>query len=83
MSERKRKLDVGWDVSSSSQAAPVSASSVDSSVNPWTGRPYTQQYLNILEKRKGLPVWEQRDAFLATVAKHQVRAYLCYTNMCV
>lgn len=58
MSERKRKLDL--------------TPSTSTEINPWTGIPYTAQYHAILEKRKGLPVWEQKQAFIDLVAKHQV-----------
>jgi hypothetical protein len=40
-------------------------------INPHTGRPYSQRYYDILEKRKGLPVWQQRDDFLKIMKSHQ------------
>jgi pre-mRNA-splicing factor ATP-dependent RNA helicase DHX15/PRP43 len=40
-------------------------------VNPWTGRPYTPKYYEILSKRKGLPVWQQQEEFTETLAKNQ------------
>ena len=40
-------------------------------VNPWTGRPYTPKYYEILSKRKGLPVWQQQKEFTETLAKNQ------------
>jgi pre-mRNA-splicing factor ATP-dependent RNA helicase DHX15/PRP43 len=40
-------------------------------VNPWTGRPYTPKYYEILKKRKDLPVWQQQEEFTETLAKNQ------------
>ena len=39
--------------------------------NPLTNRPYSNRYYDILEQRKKLPVWEQRDEFFAMLAKNQ------------
>ena len=36
------------------------------------GRPYTNRYFEILEKRKNLPVWEQKKEFLDLFEQHQV-----------
>ena len=50
MTERKRKLDVFDDKPTgfSSQPPPLRAG-----VNPFTGRPYSARYFDILAKRKG------------------------------
>ena len=56
----KRQLDVGSSGGSSSSAAP--------GINPLTGRPYSQRYFQILEGRKKLPVWEQRNEFFGASA---------------
>ena len=40
-------------------------------VNPWTGRPYTPKYYEILKKRKDLPVWQQQQEFTETLSKNQ------------
>jgi hypothetical protein len=46
MGDRKRKLDVFTsDAPSSTNGAAT--------VNPYTGRPYSQKYYDILQKRKG------------------------------
>lgn len=48
--ERKRKLEGFDDV----PAKRLSGGAADgSSVNPYTGRPYSQKYYDILEKRTG------------------------------
>ncbi|KAK9814960.1 hypothetical protein WJX73_003260 [Symbiochloris irregularis] len=61
--DRKRKLDdTGF-----SNGAPAQAASV----NPFTGRPYSTKYYDILEKRKGLPVWQARDDFTKMINSHQ------------
>jgi len=43
-----------------------------SNINSWTGKPYSQRYYDILEKRKQLPVWEQREEFYQAISKSQV-----------
>ncbi|KAJ1634885.1 P-loop containing nucleoside triphosphate hydrolase protein [Pavlovales sp. CCMP2436] len=40
-------------------------------INPYTGRPYSQRYFEILSKRKQLPVWEQKADFLNMLKKNQ------------
>ena len=57
--KKKRKIDLG--------AKPSS-----SRINPYNDRPFSNRYFEILEKRKGLPVWEQKDDFLAVFEKNQV-----------
>mmetsp|Transcript_7357 Transcript_7357/g.11638 ORF Transcript_7357/g.11638 Transcript_7357/m.11638 type:complete len:700 (-) Transcript_7357:228-2327(-) len=60
---RKRKLDtslLGFD----KKAKP-------GTMNPLNGRPYSQRYHDILEKRKTLPVYAEREKFCDLVAKNQ------------
>lgn len=45
---------------------------VHTSVNPLTDKPYTRRYFNILETRKTLPVYEQREKLLDAVRKNNV-----------
>ena len=40
-------------------------------INPHSGRPYSQRYFQILEGRKKLPVWEQRQEFFDVIKKNQ------------
>ncbi|KAJ9542996.1 hypothetical protein OSB04_022703 [Centaurea solstitialis] len=40
-------------------------------VNRWNGRPYSQRYYDILEKRKTLPVWHQKEEFLKALKDNQ------------
>lgn len=40
-------------------------------VNPWNGRPYSQRFFEILEKRKSLPVWQQKEEFLKVLSTSQ------------
>ncbi|KAL6765945.1 DEAH-box nuclear pre-mRNA splicing factor [Haematococcus lacustris] len=61
-SDRKRKLDVG-DTRDGRDSAPH--------VNPYTGRPYSTRYYDILEKRKGLPVWQAKGEFVRMINNHQ------------
>ncbi|KAI3739130.1 hypothetical protein L2E82_29525 [Cichorium intybus] len=46
-------------------------SSFTSLVNRWNGRPYTQRYYDILEKRKTLPVWHQKEEFQKALKDNQ------------
>ena len=41
-------------------------------MNPYTNRPYSSNFYSILEKRKTLPVWEQKDLFIENFKTHQV-----------
>ena len=59
----KRSLDVSG-LAASGSAAP-------GGINPYSGRPLSSRYFTILESRKRLPVWEQRDGFFELVKKHQ------------
>lgn len=59
--EKKMKLE-------ESSCPPARASGV----NPLTGRAYSAQYYQILEKRKKLPVMEYKEQFLKIVAANQI-----------
>ncbi len=72
--ERKRK-SLFEDAPAASAGSKKLPDSTKSDVNPWTGKPYSQRYYGILEKRQGLPVAEHREAFLELVARHQVSGY--------
>jgi len=61
----KRALDVsGLGSASTVPGAPPG-------INPHSGRPYSQRYFQILETRKKLPVWEQRNDFFEMIRKNQ------------
>ena len=79
--ERKRKVSL-FDVVDETS---VSAKSVKSNgamsnnnnggsslINRWNGKPYSQRYYDILDKRKNLPVWHQKEEFLQVLKKNQV-----------
>ena len=57
----KRRLDIPETVSSKRNVL----------VNPLNQRTFSPHYFKILEQRKGLPVWEQKDEFLKLVRAHQ------------
>lgn len=78
--ERKRKVSLFDVVDESSvsklaktNGGPMSNSSVTATplVNKWNGRPYSQRYYEILEKRKTLPVWQQKEEFLRVLKENQ------------
>ena len=70
MTERKRKLDLGDLEAPPSKMSKTSEETPQ--INPYTGRPYSARYYEILEKRKQLPVWERREEFLKLITEHQV-----------
>ncbi|KAI9355943.1 P-loop containing nucleoside triphosphate hydrolase protein [Zopfochytrium polystomum] len=52
--------------------AAVAEAYENSDVNLFTGRPFTQKYRSILEKRRSLPVHKQRDEFLQLIHNNQI-----------
>lgn len=80
--ERKRKVslfDVVDETSVSSKTSKsngggfstMANSSGDGNVNLWTGKPYSQRYFEIFEKRKTLPVWQQKGEFFQVLKDNQ------------
>jgi len=61
---RKRKIDLGEEL--------PNKKTLPSNINPYTGRPYSAKYYEILEKRKSLPIWEHKDTFLKMFKENQV-----------
>lgn len=47
------------------------AAAADATINPWNKRPFSQRYYEILEKRKTLPVWHQKEEFLQALKANQ------------
>eukprot|EP01102_Stenamoeba_stenopodia_P013557 TRINITY_DN4417_c0_g2_i2.p1 TRINITY_DN4417_c0_g2~~TRINITY_DN4417_c0_g2_i2.p1 ORF type:complete len:710 (+),score=185.78 TRINITY_DN4417_c0_g2_i2:150-2279(+) len=69
--KRKLQLDDGSSSSSSNFTSSATASA-EKGVNPYNGKPYSQRYYEILDKRKQLPVYEFRDKFLEDVKNNTV-----------
>ncbi|KAF3958377.1 hypothetical protein ACB098_10G068400 [Castanea mollissima] len=71
------KINGGGGFSSSAAAMSNSGgiigggNSSNLAINSWTGRPYSQRYYEILEKRRGLPVWHQKEEFLQVLKANQ------------
>ncbi|PWA83024.1 RNA helicase family protein [Artemisia annua] len=65
--KRKRKVSL-FDVVDERVTAKVKTSTI---INPWNGRPYSQGFHEILEKRKTLPVWHQKHEFLKALKENQ------------
>ncbi|XP_027071332.1 probable pre-mRNA-splicing factor ATP-dependent RNA helicase DEAH2 isoform X1 [Coffea eugenioides] len=76
--ERKRKVSL-FDVVDESTVAASKFAKANGSVggdgmpltNRWNGRPYSARYYEILEKRKTLPVWQQKNDFLKALGENQ------------
>ncbi|XP_050367474.1 probable pre-mRNA-splicing factor ATP-dependent RNA helicase DEAH2 isoform X2 [Argentina anserina] len=78
--ERKRKVSL-FDVVDETTAAAakmnklnggaVNQSPMSSLINRWTGKPYSARYYEILEKRKTLPVWQQKEEFFQALKSSQ------------
>ena len=85
--ERKRKVSLFDVVDETSVSAKIGKSNglmtgsnntgksnsvyASSLINRWNGRAYSQRYYEILEKRKTLPVWQQKDEFLEVLRANQ------------
>ncbi|KAK4778779.1 hypothetical protein SAY86_006307 [Trapa natans] len=78
--ERKRKVslfDVVGDASITSKIRKPNegfsdgGSNGSSLINRWNGRAYSARYYEILEKRKSLPVWQQKEEFLQVLKGNQ------------
>ncbi|KAL7746999.1 DEAH-box ATP-dependent RNA helicase prp43 [Sorochytrium milnesiophthora] len=52
----------------------------DGPINPFTGRPYSNRYRDILKKRRDLPVSSQRDEFLKLVHDNQMLVFVGETG---
>lgn len=78
--ERKRKVSL-FDVvdeaaapskfSRSNGGGGMAAPAVPSNINKWNLKPYSPRYFEILEKRKTLPVWHQKEEFLQVLKANQ------------
>lgn len=79
--ERKRKVSLFDVVDETSVSAKIAKSNGGGAVmnhnagnnlvNSWTGKPFSQRYFEILEKRKTLPVWHQKEEFLQVLKANQ------------
>ncbi|EYU46830.1 hypothetical protein ABFS82_04G005500 [Erythranthe guttata] len=75
--ERKRKVSL-FDVVDDTalqgkmpRANGFGGAALPENVNPWNGKQYSQRYFEILEKRKSLPVWHQKDEFFQALKANQ------------
>ncbi|XP_073056816.1 probable pre-mRNA-splicing factor ATP-dependent RNA helicase DEAH2 [Primulina eburnea] len=76
--ERKRKVSLFDVVDEASVSAKISRANGNdgmtasaSTNNQWNGRAFSQRYYEILDKRKSLPVWHQKDEFLQALKANQ------------
>lgn len=71
--ERKRKVSL-FDVvddSAISKLNKTNGAVSNALINRWNGKAYSQRYYDILEKRKTLPVWHQKDEFFKALKENQ------------
>lgn len=74
--ERKRKVSL-FDVVDDTSAKLAKFNDVGGGgagsnlINRWNGRPYSQRYYEILEKRRTLPVWHQKEEFFQALKANQ------------
>ncbi len=76
-SERKRKLslfDVQPQEGKAAAGGAVRGVGEDDVplVNPYNGKPFSMRYYEIFEKRRTLPVWQQKQEFMEMLKKHQI-----------
>jgi pre-mRNA-splicing factor ATP-dependent RNA helicase DHX15/PRP43 len=77
---RKRRFDDGPETdyfnNNNKSKEPNTTSQFNETSNPninrFTMQPYSHQYMEIFKKRRQLPVWEYKEAFMATLQKNQV-----------
>lgn len=77
---RKRRFDDASETdyfsksSKSKEATTMSQPTepIDANINRFTLQPYSHQYTELFKKRRQLPVWEYKEAFMATLQKNQV-----------
>lgn len=60
------------DIESAVADAIAYSSNIVANSNPWTLKPYSSRYYEILQKRKQLPVYEFKNALEAAVRDNQV-----------
>lgn len=70
--ERKRKVSL-FDVVDDTVGKMAKSNGFvgNNLINRWNGKPYSQRYHDILEKRKTLPVWHQKEEFLQVLKDNQ------------
>ncbi|CAF2400817.1 unnamed protein product [Rotaria sp. Silwood2] len=77
---RKRRFDDGSDTdyfnnsnkSKDSNKISQFNETSNSNINRFTMQPYSHQYHELYKKRRQLPVWEYKEAFMSTLHKNQV-----------
>ncbi|KAL9024416.1 MAG: hypothetical protein Q9196_006534 [Gyalolechia fulgens] len=60
--------------------ADMARKAEDGPNNPYSGKPLSKQYFNILKSRRGLPVHTQRDEFLQMYQKSQILIFVGETG---
>ena len=69
--ERKRKIS-GFDVVGPDTKKMSANGDAVQLISPHTGKPYSLRYFEIFEKRRSLPVWQQKKEFTDMLSKNQI-----------
>jgi pre-mRNA-splicing factor ATP-dependent RNA helicase DHX15/PRP43 len=76
---RKRRFDDSSETdyfnNSNKAKDSTTMSQSNPTINRFTMQNYSHQYFELLKKRRQLPVWEYKDAFMATLDKNQVNTF--------
>ena len=72
MTDRKRKLKLDWNSSTSSRSNGSGKSIETTNINPYTNTQYSVKYKQILSTRLKLPVYQFREKLLNAVENNQV-----------
>lgn len=70
MTDRKRRLDLG-DGEAGGEGSKRMETTTGGEYNPFTNAPYSSKYYQILEGRKGLPIWQARSELIRMMGEHQ------------
>jgi hypothetical protein len=73
MERKKPRLELDTPPAAAAAAAAMAppAAPAGATINPYTGRMYSERYRGILAKRVQLPVYLQKDDFIAMLLAHQ------------
>lgn len=72
MGDKRRRLDVEGKQDPSPPPQDAEMERLARGYNPWTGKPYSRRYYDILQKRRTLPAYQSRARLLELLKEKQV-----------